>query len=303
MAENRPAQKRLPQWFRMPNPVGPSQDTTQRTLKSLGLNTVCNEARCPNLGECFAHKTATFLILGRVCTRSCRYCSVHKGRPLPLDPEEPKRVAMAAEAFGMEYLVITSVTRDDLPDQGAMQFVSTIREVRKRLPRAKVEVLTPDFRGEGNLVRLILAEGPDVFTHNLETVPRLYPRVRPGASFEGSLKVFKAAKEANPKALIKTGLMLGLGEGLNEAMDALQRAKRAGVEVVTLGQYLQPTKAQIPVEEFFSPDVFQEIARRAREEFQFRAVIAGPLVRSSYRAWEVLESKSGASLDPAFWSP
>ena len=286
--EKQEPQRRLPEWLRVPSPVGPGPDATRRALSGLGLNTVCNEARCPNLGECFASQTATFMILGKVCTRQCRFCGVPKGGPDPLDLKEPERVAKAAEVLGMKHVVITSVTRDDLPDQGALQFLATIQAVAKALPRAGVEVLTPDFQGNVSLVELVSTAPVRVFAHNLETVPSLYPKVRPGAEFERSLEVLRAAKKVNPSVFTKTGFMLGLGETLPELFSALKAAKDANVDMVTLGQYLRPSKKQLPVERFFPPEEFREVEKKVKA-LGFRSVIAGPLVRSSYMARQALE--------------
>jgi len=292
--EKQELQRRLPKWLRVPSPVGPGPDATWRALSGLGLNTVCNEARCPNLGECFARQTATFMILGKACTRQCRFCGVPKGGPDPLDSKEPERVAKAAEMLGMKHVVITSVTRDDLPDQGALQFLATIQAVAKALPKAGIEALTPDFQGKASLVELVAAAPVRVFAHNLETVPSLYPKVRPGAEFEKSLEVLRAAKKANPLVFTKTGFMLGLGETLSELFSALKAAKDANVDMVTLGQYLRPSIKQLPVERFFPPEAFQEIGKKVKA-LGFRSVVAGPLVRSSYRSRQALEQAGGTS--------
>lgn len=286
-------QGRLPDWLRVPSPVGSGTDATWRALNGLHIHTVCKEARCPNIGECFARKTATFMILGKVCSRHCHFCGVPKGRPEPLDSDEPYRIAKAAKTLGMKHIVITSVTRDDLPDMGALQFLATVQSVAKTLPEAVVEVLTPDFQGKASLVGIVAAAPVRVFAHNLETVPNLYPKVRPGAEFERSLDVLRVAKRTSPMVLTKTGFMLGMGETLPELFLALEAAKEAQVDIVTLGQYLRPSIKQVPVKAFLSPEMFQEIARKATE-LGFRSIVAGPLVRSSYNSRQIFELAGGA---------
>jgi lipoic acid synthetase len=267
----------------------PSQDTVQQVrslVSGLELHTVCQSARCPNLNECWSHRAATFMILGDICTRTCRFCTVPKGRPEPLDDREPEHVAEAAARLGLRHVVVTSVDRDDLPDQGAGHFAATIAALRARLPEAVVEVLTPDFRGVHELVDVVADAEPDIFNHNLESVPRLYARVRPGAGYERSLELLRRVKERHPRQFTKSGLMLGLGEGAAELDEVLRDLRAAGVDILTLGQYLRPSLAQLPVERFVPPEEFAAWEKRGRE-LGFRAVASGPFVRSSYNADEV----------------
>lgn len=258
-------------------------------LEGLGLDTVCLSAACPNLGECFARRTATFLILGPVCTRNCRFCAVPKGTPRPVDPGEPRRVALAAAELQLRHVVITSVTRDDLPDGGAGQFAATVTAVREALPEATVEVLTPDFRGRPAALEKVMAAGPRVFNHNVETVPRLYPAARPQADYRRSLEVLRRAKEMRPGILTKSGLMVGLGEREEEVLAVLADLRSAGCDAVTIGQYLRPSKAHLPVREYLTPETFARYRARARE-MGFRYVASGPLVRSSYLAEDALRA-------------
>lgn len=255
----------------------------EHLLDDLHLRTVCQEARCPNLAECFGRGTATFMILGQVCTRGCRFCAVEHGNPQLLDPYESQRVAEAAARLSLDHVVVTSVTRDDLSDGGAGQFAATIEALRRRLPRATVEVLIPDFGGSCAALERVLAAEPDVLNHNLETVPRLYPRVRPGANYGRSLGVLAYARTRSKRVKTKSGLMLGLGERVTEVLQVLQDLRRAGCDMLTLGQYLQPTDRQLPVARHVPPDEFDSYQDRA-EEMGFRSVAAGPMVRSSYHA-------------------
>jgi len=262
-----------------------------RALEQMGVHTVCQSARCPNVGECFGRGTATFMILGEVCTRNCRFCVVDHGKPMPLDAEEPQRVAEAARWLGLRHVVVTSVTRDDLPDGGAAHFAATVAAVRERLPGATVEVLTPDFRGDRAAVQAVAAARPEVFNHNVETVPRLYPEVRPQADYQRSLRVLQwarvacRAQEASPGLVTKSGLMVGLGETGEEVAAVLSDLRGAGVDAVTIGQYLQPTREHYPVAEYVRPEVFQDY-QRAALAMGFSHVLSGPLVRSSYHASE-----------------
>lgn len=252
-------------------------------LDGLALHTVCQEALCPNLPECFGQGTATFLILGDVCTRNCRFCAVKKGRPLPPDPEEPERVAEAAARLGLRHVVVTSVTRDDLPDGGAGHFAATVRAIRRRLPRAGVEVLIPDFRGSLAALETVLDAGPNVVNHNVETVPRLYPLIRPQANYQRSIGILSWIKIRTPHIATKSGLMLGLGEQIAEVLRVLYDLREAGCDMLTLGQYLQPTEHQHPVVRYVPPEEFADYQEKA-EAMGFRKVVAGPLVRSSYQA-------------------
>jgi lipoic acid synthetase len=250
-------------------------------LGGLGLHTVCQSAHCPNIGECFGHGTATFLILGGVCTRGCAFCAVPKGEPVPVDPGEPARLAQAAAALGLRHAVVTSVTRDDLPDGGAGHFAAVIRALRAACPGISVEVLTPDFAGSQAALGAVLAARPDVFNHNIETIPRLYPAVRPGADYRRSLALLAAA--AREPLLVKSGLMLGLGEQQSEIRAVLADLAAAGVRAVTLGQYLRPSPAHLPVVEYIHPEQFRRYEETAYA-MGFSHVAAGPLVRSSYHA-------------------
>jgi lipoic acid synthetase len=259
----------------------------KRLLAELGLHTVCQEAHCPNVAECFGRGTATFMILGDTCTRGCRFCAVQHGRPAPLDPDEPERVAEAAVRMGLRHVVVTSVTRDDLPDGGAAQFAATVRAVRCRLPEATVEVLIPDFSGCCAALEAVLDAQPDVLNHNLETVARLYPRVRPQADYHRSLDVLAWAKARAPHIVTKSGLMLGLGERTVEVLEVLADLHRIDCDLLTLGQYLQPTDRHLPVVRYVRPDEFEGYRDRA-EALGFRGVAAGPMVRSSYRAENLL---------------
>jgi len=272
----------LPPWIKKRVSLEEGEET-QKLLQSLSLHTVCESARCPNRGECFARKVATFLIMGDVCTRRCRFCAVEKGIPQPLDPEEPRRVGEASRQLGLKHVVVTSVTRDDLSDGGASHFVATIREIRKALPFSTVEVLTPDFQGREEDLRVVAKEEPEVFNHNVETVPRLYPLVRPLASYQRSLTILERVKEISPSVITKSGLMVGLGEKKEEVIEVLKDLKRVGCDVVTIGQYLRPSSRHLEVKEYVPPQVFawyEDVAYF----LGFRGVASGPLVRSSYLA-------------------
>ncbi|HKV38126.1 MAG TPA: lipoyl synthase [Blastocatellia bacterium] len=276
---------RLPDWLRKPGRHVQADHELKRTFRNLGLHTVCEEARCPNRNECFARGTATFMILGDVCSRSCGFCSVKTGRGLPMEIllEEPEKVAEAAAVLGLKYVVVTSVDRDELPDGGAGHFAMTIRALRRRLPDSKIEVLTPDFKGNRESLRAVLDAAPDTFNHNVETVPRLYPLARPQAGYRQSLDVLKYASQYAAGILTKSGLMVGLGETAEEVFALLNDLRESGVEVATIGQYLQPTRAHLPVAEYIRPETFDHY-REYGERIGFRAVFAGPFVRSSYMA-------------------
>ncbi|HET8796724.1 MAG TPA: lipoyl synthase [Thermoanaerobaculia bacterium] len=276
--------QRLPDWIREKRLNLSSLREVKTMLRERDLHSVCESLACPNRTECFSRGTATFMILGDVCTRACGFCNVLTGRPYaPPSPDEPRAVAETARRMGLRHVVVTSVTRDDLPDGGAAQFAETIRELRAALPHAAVEVLTPDFRGNAGSVRVVAEAAPDYFNHNVETVPRLYDFVRPGSRFERSLGVLRAAKDFVPATVTKSGLMLGLGERRDEVLDVLRRLRDADVEIVTIGQYLQPKREKLDVVEYVHPDVFAEY-QRLGEELGFRAVFSGPFVRSSYMA-------------------
>lgn len=265
---------------------------TQEVLHKSNLHTVCEEAQCPNRSECYAHKTATFMILGNVCTRRCTFCAVPKAIPAkPPDPTEPDRLAEAVEELGLHHVVITSVNRDDLPDQGAEHYVRCVEAVVQRRPGTRVELLIPDFRGDEEALRTVLTAPIAVLGHNIETVPRLYPLARRGARYEQSVLLLARAKEIRPDVLTKSGLMLGLGEQDCEVEAVLSDLRDASVDIVTLGQYLQPTSDQLPVERYLTPSEFERWRRQAMT-FGFGWVEAGPLVRSSYHAWQQVESLS-----------
>jgi len=259
-------------------------------MRMHGLHTVCESARCPNMGECWEHGTATFMILGNICTRACGFCAVPSGKPLgPPEEDEPERVADAVEKMGLRYAVVTSVNRDDQPDGGAAIFARTITEIRRRVPGCRVEVLIPDFRGHWPALETVMNARPDVLNHNMETVPRLYRRVRKGAVYERSLELLRRAREMSPELPTKTGMMLGLGETREEVLEAMEEIAAQGTHILTLGQYLQPTPEHLPVERFVHPDEFAEF-KRLGEPMGFKHVEAGPLVRSSYHAFEQEES-------------
>jgi lipoic acid synthetase len=280
---------RMPDWLRPAAPKARQLATMGRRLAALGINTVCQSARCPNVGECFGNGNATFMVLGDACTRNCRFCAVEHGAPAPPDPGEPMRVAQAAKALGLRFVVITSVTRDDLPDGGAGHFAATVSAVRRLLPAAGVEVLVPDFQGDLGAVGVVLAAAPTVFGHNMETVPRLYTRVRPQADHARSLAVLRAASERAPDVVIKSGFMVGLGETRTEIEGLLRDLRDAGVSAVTIGQYLQPTRDHLPVVEYVRPESFAQLEEQAKR-MGFRFVMSGPLVRSSYHAVDLVES-------------
>jgi lipoic acid synthetase len=282
---------RAPEWIREKRLRLADLHEVKQVMRAGFLHTVCEEARCPNRGECFARGTATFLLLGDVCTRACGFCDIANGRPLPVDPLEPSRVAAAAHRMNLRFVVVTSVDRDDLPDGGATHFAETIRALRKLSPVPGIEVLTPDFRGRLDSVRAVVEAGPDVFNHNVETVPRLYPRARRGSRIDRSLAVLAEAKRLDPRMTTKSGLMLGLGETQEEVLDLLTRLRSSNVDIVTIGQYLRPSRENLPVEEYVHPAVFERY-RELGERMGLRHVFSGPFVRSSYRAEEALAAAS-----------
>jgi len=287
--------QRLPDWIRQKKLNLRSLHEVKSALRERNLHSVCESLACPNRTECFSRGTATFMILGDVCTRMCGFCNVTTGRPYaPPSVEEPRSVAETARRMGLRHVVVTSVTRDDLPDGGARQFAETIRELRATLPSSAVEVLTPDFRGNAESVRVVVEARPDYFNHNVETVPRLYDFVRPGSRFERSSGVLAEAKRVDPAMTTKSGLMLGLGERRDEVLDVLKRLRDAEVEIVTIGQYLQPKREKLDVVEYVHPRVFDEY-RAAGEDLGLAAVFSGPFVRSSYMADVVAhEAKTAA---------
>ena len=287
---------RLPSWVRKARTNFPALHDLKVELRWRNLHTVCESARCPNIHECFSRKAATFMILGNICTRRCGFCAVPKGTPETLDRDEPWQVADMAVRMGLRYVVITSVNRDDLPDGGSRHFAHTVLEVRRAVPAARVEVLTPDFLGDHEAVARVLDAGPDVFNHNMETVARLYRRVRPQANYQQSLDVLAFARRHSPTVLTKSGLMVGLGETGAEVQNLLRDLREVGTGVATIGQYLQPARRRLPVEEYIRPEIFDEY-RAYGESLGFKAVFSGPLVRSSYMADRV--SKEAAAAYPA----
>ena len=287
-----PPRQRLPEWLRKPQTHFVSVHELKRGFRALDLHTVCESARCPNMHACFHRGAATFMILGKLCTRGCGFCSVPKGSPakrvFALDAAEPANVARMAAGMGLRYVVITSVNRDDLADGGSDHFAATVREVRRALPAARIEVLTPDFCGDLDAVARVLDAGPDVFNHNMETVERLYSRVRPQADYRGSLRVLEFARRYRAEALTKSGMMAGLGERPGEVEQLLRDVRGAGVDVATIGQYLQPSRRNLPVAEYVTPERF-EAWREFGMALGFKMVFSGPLVRSSYMADAVSE--------------
>lgn len=282
---------RKPPWLKRPLPQGPSYESMRRLISSAHLNTVCNEAKCPNRFECYQGRTATFMILGDRCTRGCRFCAVQHGEPSPPDANEAVRVALAIQDLGLTYAVITSVTRDDLSDGGAGMFQETITMLRKRIASIKVEVLTPDFQGRGEAIQRVVDAKPDVFGHNIETVKRRYPTVRPGAIYERSLHVLKNVHRLDPSMPIKSGVMVGLGETLEELQETFDDLLSSGCTLLTIGQYLSPGKEALPVESYITPDQFillKELGLKAG----FKQIESGPFVRSSYGAAQMFERLS-----------
>ena len=286
-----PRDTRKPDWLKVRLPSGEDYFRVSGIVKEGRLNTICQSARCPNVGECWSRRTATFLILGDTCTRTCGFCAVKKGTPSPPDPEEPARVAEAVKSLGLGYAVITSVTRDDLADGGASAFARTIAAVRSGSPRTKIEVLIPDFQGDPEALDTVLAAGPDILNHNLETTEALYPRIhRPAANYRRSLAVLATAKKKG--AVTKSGLMIGLGEREEDILRSLSDLRGSGCDLLTLGQYLRPAPVNPPVAKYYSPKEFEQLKAIAMD-FGFTDVVAGPLVRSSYKAEELFLSAGG----------
>ena len=281
------AVSRHPPWLKVRAPGGTGYVETLATVRKLGLHTVCQEARCPNIGECWGHKTATFMLLGDTCTRNCAFCAVAHGKPVEVDPLEPARVAVAVASLGLRHVVVTSVDRDDLADGGAAHFSATARAIKETVPTCGVEVLVPDFQGRLASVSTVVASPIDVFNHNTETVPRLYTRARAGAHSDRSLAVLRAAKAERPALLTKTGLMLGIGETIEELRCVFSDLREVGCDILTLGQYLRPSSDHLPVERYVPPAEFDALREEALA-MGFRHVEAGPLVRSSYHAWSHL---------------
>ncbi len=293
--EHAPLPERKPSWLRMKPQGGVAYNRMKTLLRQAELNTVCESANCPNRGECFASGTATFLLMGDVCTRHCTFCNIPGGKVVPLDPEEPRRVAETVRHLGLKFAVVTSVNRDDLPDGGAAHFAATIREIRRLNPGCGVEVLIPDFMGEAADLETVLAEAPEVLNHNLETVPRLYPALRTNADYERSLALLararRWAREQDPRIKVKTGIMLGVGETQDEVIALMEDAVEHGVQVLTIGQYLQPSHRHHPVRRYVPPEEFDALARAGRK-LGLEWVEAGPMVRSSYHARQQSENLS-----------
>ena len=286
---NAPLPERKPSWLKVRAPGGENYVRLRHLMRDLQLHTVCEEAHCPNVGECWEHGTATFMVLGDVCTRNCAYCAVAHGRPPKYDTAEPARVAEAVAEMRLQHAVITSVDRDDLPDFGAFIFAETIRQIRARLPECSVEVLVPDFQGNEDAIRTVLDARPDIYNHNTETVPRLYKRCRPGGRYERVLEIFRFAKRTAPAIPTKTGLILGMGETVDEVHAVLRDLRDVDVDIVTLGQYLRPSDKHHPLDRYYTPDEFRAL-RDAGMAMGFRHVESGPLVRSSYHAWEQVQA-------------
>ncbi len=276
--------RRHPDWIKVKAPGNPNYLRLQHILRQKNLHTVCEEARCPNIGECWGNKTATFLILGDTCTRGCRFCAIDKGKPLALDPEEPRNVALVVKDLGLDHIVVTSVNRDDLPDGGAAHFAKTVFWIKSLNPQIRVELLIPDFDGNLQALKTVVESAIEILNHNIETVPRLYGKVRPGHTYECSLNILTEAKRFRHDVLTKSGLMLGVGETYDEVIATLQELREKKVDIVTLGQYLQPSNRQLKVDRYVTPDEFKEF-RMVGEKLGFRHVESGPLVRSSYHAW------------------
>ena len=284
-----PLPQRKPQWLKVKAPGGSNYIRLKQLMRDLNLHTVCEEAHCPNIGECWEHGTATFMILGDVCTRNCAYCAVSHGRPPAYDVEEPSRVAEAIAELNLRHAVITSVDRDDLPDFGAYIFAETIRQIREKLPTCSIEVLVPDFQGNEDSIRAVLEARPDIYNHNTETVPRLYKKARPGGRYERLLEIFRFAKRIAPDVPTKTGIILGLGETNLEVIEVMKELRAVDVDILTLGQYLRPSDGHIALDRYVTPEEFRELYEVGMT-LGFRHVESGPLVRSSYHAWEQVQA-------------
>jgi len=286
-------QVRKPAWLKVRAPGGANYVDVKRMMRDLRLHTVCEEAHCPNIGECWDHRTATFIVLGDVCTRNCAYCAVAHGTPAPYDPEEPARLAEAVAAMRLEHVVITSVDRDDLPNGGAEIFARCVEETRQRRPDTSIELLIPDFKGSDVALQLVVDSRPDILNHNLETVERLYRICRPGGRYPRALRLLKRAKEMAPDVLTKSGIICGMGEEWDELLHAMQDLREQDVEILTLGQYLRPSADHLPVVRFYTPDEFAEL-RQLGYAMGYKHVESGPLVRSSYHAWDQVRSAAAA---------
>ena len=292
-AEPLPARK--PSWLKVKAPGGPNYLRLKSLMRELDLHTVCEEAHCPNVGECWEHGTATFMILGSVCTRNCAYCAVAHGRPPRFDPAEPSRVAEACAEMGLRHVVLTSVDRDDLPDYGAWAFAETIRQIKERNPATSVEVLVPDFQGKEASVRTVLEARPDIYNHNTETVPRLYKKCRPGGRYARVMDIFRASKRLAPDIPTKTGIILGMGETNEEVLATMRDLRAVDVDILTLGQYLRPSDGHVALDRYVTPEEFR-MFYEAGMAMGFRHVESGPLVRSSYHAWEQVQAAQVSAL-------
>jgi len=284
---------RKPAWLKVSAPGGPNYIATRQLMRGLRLHTVCEEAHCPNIGECWEHRAATFMILGDVCTRNCAYCAVAHGTPASLDLDEPVRLAEAVGRLELEHVVITSVDRDDLPNGGAELFAECIAAIRTRSPETSVEVLIPDFKGSETALRIVVDAKPDILNHNLETIARLYRLARPGGRYPRALELLRRAKQMDPAMLTKSGAICGLGEEWDELLGAMRDLRAQGVDILTLGQYLRPSPGHLPIARYYSPDEFAEL-KRIGLAMGYRHVESGPLVRSSYHAWEQVERAMAA---------
>ena len=284
-----------PEWLRARAPMGDNYHDLKKLARSLNLNTVCESAQCPNIGECWHHRTATFMMLGNLCTRRCGFCAVPKGRPDPIDFDEPRRVAEAVAALGLKFAVITSVNRDDDILGGARAFVQVIEEIRRQAPGCQVEVLIPDFQGNEEAIRMVVEARPEILDHNTESVPRLYRVVRSGARYERTLRLLQCAKEIDPATVTKSGVMVGLGEEMDELLQVFRDLAQVGVNVLTIGQYLRPSKDHLPIARYYTPDEFAFMKREALG-MGFCHVESGPLVRSSYHAHEQSDSAQGSGV-------
>ena len=278
-------ERRLPTWLKVKMPSGPNYSKLQTLIKTQGLHTVCEEARCPNIGECWEKETATFMILGDICTRACTYCAVTTGRPTNLDLEEPKRLANTVKILGLKYAVITSVNRDDLPDGGAFIFAQCIRQIKKRVPTCKVEVLTPDFQGDWKALKIVTDANPETFNHNIETVKRIFPRVRAKGDYQLSLRLLDRVKDFMPEGVTKSGMMVGLGETKTEIIGTMEDLLQHRCDLLTIGQYLRPSQKHAPISKWYTPEEFADLEKIGME-MGFKHVASGPLVRSSYHAEE-----------------
>ena len=291
MAERR----RLPEWLKVKMPGSPSYIELKGLMRDSGLHTVCEDARCPNIGECWDRGTATFMVLGDICTRACSYCAVKSGRPVGLDLQEPVRLAEAVERMGLKYAVITSVDRDDLPDGGAFIFAQCIRQIRKRLPDCKIEVLIPDFEGNWDALRAVMDAAPDTLNHNIETARRIFRRVRPKGDYDQSLELLSRAKAIAPGGVTKSGMMVGLGETWDEIIETMRDLRSVDCDLLTIGQYLRPSPKHIALARWYTPQEFDELGREGRS-LGFRHVASGPLVRSSYHADEQHAAATGTAV-------